>query len=69
MKTKIYTPFTEEQIIQFNKFQQSNKYHPFTCDNSHLENNLLKISRDKIYCDHCDYSQKWFYSQIMDLKI
>ncbi len=57
---------TDEQIQEFNEYQKSGIFHPFTCgsgnrcDDKHLDGEgLLVATKDGVICPYCDYRQSW----------
>ncbi len=51
----IQAPFTPEQVRSLNGFQQSGRYHPFTCT---CGEHLMATEQGWI-CRDCDYTQNW----------
>ena len=62
----IYAPWTDEQIIALNAWQNSIWVHPFTCINSHTEGRNLIATKDGWICPHCDYTQNWAHDFMMN---
>lgn len=57
--SKIFAPFTEEQIEALNSWQRNGKFHPFTCKNH--RNISLTATADGWHCsvEKCSYAQNW----------
>lgn len=68
MSEIIFAPFTEEQVINLNKFQKNPRFHPFTCgvnrkDPKHLDGEGVLIATKKGWiCPYCSYLQDWAIS-------
>lgn len=59
--TQIKAPFTKEQVDMLQKYQNSDNYHPFTCEEFHgIHCKLVPTVRGWI-CPYCDYTQDWAY--------
>lgn len=43
---EIKSPFTQEQVDKLNNYQQSGKFHPYTCSKSFDECEVNKTPRD-----------------------
>lgn len=63
--TKVHAPFTAEQVIALDHWQNNRPVHPFTCGNrdDHPDHNgdkgvLIPTTRGWI-CQFCDYTQDW----------
>ena len=63
---KIISPFTPEQVLALNEFQQSGVHHPFTCcshngcdKNSTPNQGLLFATVDGWVCPCGKYTQNW----------
>lgn len=54
MKKQLRPPFSKEVINNFNEYQVSGVFHPFTCECS----NVLSIKEDGLYCNKCNYTQE-----------
>lgn len=59
--TKIYAPFSKDQIDYLIDWQSNDKYHPYTCENYHAGDRSLIPSETGWHCPHCDYKQSWAY--------
>lgn len=62
----IKSPWTEEQVILLNRFQNTANVHPFTCLICHDTN--LFARTDGWICPNCDYTQNWAMSLMMDIE-
>lgn len=68
MGHKIFAPFTDKQVEQLNRYQQSNFFHPFTCggdrtDESHLDGEGVLVAENSGWkCPYCPYRQDWAHS-------
>lgn len=70
----IYAPFSEEQVENINRFQQSGLAHPFTCGKrdqathpwEHGDFGILRATEEGFVCDYCDYKQWWAYDFMAD---
>lgn len=58
---KIKAPFTPEQVVKLNHFQQSGRFHPFTCGND-SSHRVLVATPDGWVCEDCSYQQNWAHS-------
>ena len=66
---KIVPPWTDEQVIALNTFQQADQFHPFTCanrgDGKHIytsDYGILIATTDGWGCPSCDYTQDWAHA-------
>ena len=57
-------PFTPEQVVLLNQFQNLGTVHPFTCK---CGENLIATENGWI-CDKCDYTQDWAHDFMADKK-
>jgi hypothetical protein len=77
---KIYAPFTEEQCVALNQWQNSPYMHPFTCgdnrgDEEHRAYALehredlgqLVATRSGWACPVCGYKQNWAHDFMLDM--
>jgi len=72
--TIVQAPFTAEQVVTINKFQESGVAHPFTCGKrdqathlwEHGDFGILRATEDGLVCDYCEYTQSWVYDFMMD---
>lgn len=70
-------PWTAEQVEALNRFQQSGRFHPFTCGNRLSESHRqyardhggdvgqLVATTDGWICPVCDYTQDWAHGAMM----
>ena len=61
---KSFAPWTEEQVINLRKWQDSDFVHPYTCVCD--SNNILKPEKDGFVCLVCGYLQNWCYQDMLD---
>lgn len=56
----ITAPWTDDQVMQLNRYQTGEYMHPFTCP-SEMHEAVLIGSRDNWECPYpeCDYTQTW----------
>lgn len=57
--SKIYAPFSDEQVKNLNDYQKLGIVHPFTCGKDHDGNRVLVATNNGWVCPTCDYSQNW----------
>lgn len=55
----INAPWDDFTIDALNRFQRSDRVHPFTCPNNHEGDRDLIAVRAGWICTHCDYTQNW----------
>lgn len=55
-------PWTPEQVEALNRFQQSGRFHPFTCPTAHPEGRDLVAAEDGWHCPRCPYTQDWAHA-------
>lgn len=55
--TALMAPFEENQINSLKAFQERSIFHPYTCHES--EHGTLSVSYKGMYCERCNYIQKW----------
>lgn len=58
---KWIAPFTSAQILALNRYQLSNRFHPYTCGACSDHPNLVAI-RSGWHCLVCEYSQDWAHA-------
>jgi hypothetical protein len=54
----IKAPFSQVQVFFLNKFQETRRFHPFTCGGDGCRANLVATT-DGWRCPNCDYTQDW----------
>lgn len=65
MKDIIESPFTKEQVTQLNNYQNSGKFHPFTCGGEHCKRSeredegILIATEAGWVCPCGKYTQQW----------
>lgn len=73
--TKIFAPFSPEQVEALNRFQQSMVFHPFTCGGNRSDEKhkayqkehggdfgQLVATEKGWICPSCGYTQDWAWS-------
>jgi hypothetical protein len=61
---QVRTPFSDDQVKSINAFQESDKWHPFTCGKCGA---ILKASKHGIDCYECGkWFQPWCHSFMAD---
>lgn len=57
----ITAPFTPEQVVNLNRWQESGVVHPFTCgsEGKHEGHVSLVATESGWVCPKCDYQQSW----------
>jgi len=69
----IKAPFTPEQVVALNRFQQCGRFHPFTCggnrkDAAHLDGEGVLVATPEGWrCPYCDYKQDWAHDEMVVL--
>lgn len=65
-------PFTDKDVLEFNKHQKSNLFHPYTCSRKPKEcetkttprdfskDGVLTATRDGLICPCGKFKQDWF---------
>lgn len=61
----IVAPFSTEQVIALNRFQQYGFVHEFTCPTLHEEGRALVATKRGWICPHCDYTQNWAHPEML----
>lgn len=63
---QVSAPFSEDQVLSLNEFQQSNFVHPFTCGSGHRTDEAHGEERGRLLattagwvCPPCGYTQDW----------
>jgi hypothetical protein len=59
---KRLTPWSDSQVSSLSAYQDSSKYFPFVCDESHV----YSIQRDGLFCQKCNQKQIWSYDWTLD---
>lgn len=69
----IKAPWTQKQVRNANKNQQSRIFHPYTCgsgrrtDAAHLDGEGVLIAfSDGWHCPYCDYKQDWALDHVFE---
>ncbi|BBZ93135.1 hypothetical protein BRDID11004_59660 [Bradyrhizobium diazoefficiens] len=58
----IEAPWTDAQVENLNRWQQSGHVHPFTCPNHHDASRVLIAKPDGWHCPGCEYTQTWAHA-------
>jgi len=64
--------FTPDEIESLNAYQQSGRFHPFTCggdrtDKNHLDGEGILIAAvEGWYCPYCNFRQDWAHPFMKD---
>jgi len=64
MQTTVDAPFQPDQIDAINAYQQSRRFHPFTCQTG--DRGVLAATTQGLVCPYCDYTQTWVYAWMAD---
>jgi hypothetical protein len=63
----IYAPWDKEQAAALNRYQNSVRFHPYTCgnrgDGAHSADAVLVATEHGWICPHCSYTQVWAHDQ------
>ncbi len=59
--SKLEAPFTAEQVVALNRWQQRGDIHPFTCGND-SRHAVLVATEEGWHCPDCDYRQRWAHN-------
>ena len=59
-------PWSEEQVLLLNKYQNEGLFHPYTCGNCR---EILIATKDGWICNKCDYKQNWCLGSTIERKI
>ena len=63
----IHAPFTDPQVEQLNRYQQSGRMHPFTCGGEHEQHVTLTATTAGWVCpEGCGYTQDWAHAFMAD---
>lgn len=63
--TKVLAPWTAEQVIALNRWQNCDYVHPFTCGSDHRDQKhadgaaVLVATTEGWICPFCTYRQDW----------
>ncbi len=60
----IYAPFESAQVDSINAYQQSGRFHPFTCQTGDRER--LVAYPAGLECPRCGYAQDWVHTWMAD---
>lgn len=70
---RIEKPWTPGQVEALNAYQQSGRFHPFTCGNKkykdgiHLDGEgILVATSEGWVCPFCEYKQGWAWEFMLD---
>lgn len=58
----IEAPWTDVQVENLNRWQQSGHVRPFTCPNHHDDSRVLIAKPDGWHCPGCEYTQTWAHA-------
>jgi hypothetical protein len=65
-----HAPWTEEEVIALNRYQDSGETHPFTCGNEHppAGHSVLVATEDGWICPvpFCYYTQDWCHEWMIE---
>lgn len=65
MSNIIKAPWSLQEIENLNRFQNSNRFHPYTCgsdnrmDKNHSNGGILIATTEGWICSGCTYTQDW----------
>jgi hypothetical protein len=65
----IFAPFTDEQVVQLNRYQTAGRMHPFTCGGEqHHGGPTLTATPEGWVCPDqaCTYTQNWAHAFMAD---
>ncbi len=65
---KIVPPWSLEQVLWLNQFQNTGSFHPFTCGENSNHRPLVAGPNGWV-CIDCGYSQAWAHDFMADPKI
>lgn len=57
--SKIFPPWTAEEVAALNQWQRRDDRHPFTCGNGGHAHGVLVATPEGWMCSMCDYVQSW----------
>lgn len=69
MTERIEAPWTPAQVAALNTFQESGRFHPFTCGNreNHPEDRYYLVATVRGWiCPFCDYTQAWAHPVMVE---
>ncbi len=66
MSEKITAPWTPEQVGSLSAYQDSGRFHPFTCPD-HSQQGILIPTINGWICQFCDYKQDWAHAFMGEL--
>lgn len=72
MTDKIVAPFTEQQVINLNKYQSSGRMHPFTCGGAECnrsereDEGILIATTEGWVCPCGKYTQNWAHDFMVE---
>lgn len=61
---QIKAPFNADQVKALNRFQQSDRVHPFTCGNGNCRAVLVATAAGWV-CPDCPYTQDWAHDLML----
>lgn len=63
----VYAPWTDEQVVNINRYQNVGAFHPFACNCPHPARNYnLRAFNDRMYCGVCGFEQLWVFPHMAD---
>lgn len=57
-------PYSKDDIQRFTEYQNSKRFHPYTCGNGC--GNLM-MNEEGLYCPSCDYKQQWIHPESLTI--
>ena len=68
LQKEIIAPWTDDQVMRLNRWQDSDWVHPYACPNrnNHPQNSKLKATVDGWVCPYCGYTQNWAHKESLD---
>lgn len=70
LQKHIHVPFSPDQVVSLNEYQQSHVMHPFTCRShareDHRDDGTLVATVSGWICPYCDYRQDWAHAWMAD---
>jgi len=64
--TKVFAPFSPEQVAYLEIWQYALPVHPFDCRNEHEGERTLLPTENGWICSSCDYTQDWCHASMCE---
>ncbi len=62
---RIYAPWSNEEVVRLNVWQQDGYVHECVCPNPHQGSRVLVADNDGWHCPSCAFRQDWAHEKML----